>query len=199
MKEALAEKDAALSASQSDNAALQLKASTTKQHCIFFDEPWIVETTYHRLSGTVPSDREGHYFLALQGMPHLSYHGYNGVVSNCSFLIPWRLVPEVQASLACMDPAGVCCGNQSSGSSSEHAAGKLVLVGGQGQRECTSKEVCHLDLQSMTWELPSSARMHWNTVQASCAIMSSSKVCTGHPSWACRQCDAPYAAAAMAR
>lgn len=32
----------------------------------------------------------------------------------------------------------------------------------------------------MTWELPSSARMHWQTVQASCAIMSSSKVCTEH-------------------
>lgn len=68
LKESLAERDAALAASQSENAALQLKASTTKQHCIFFDEPWIVETTYHKLRGTVPSDREGHYLLALQGL-----------------------------------------------------------------------------------------------------------------------------------
>ena len=68
LKESLAERDAALAASQNENAALQLKASTTKQHCIFFDEPWIVETTYHKLRGTVPSDREGHYLLALQGL-----------------------------------------------------------------------------------------------------------------------------------
>jgi hypothetical protein len=55
-------------------------------------------------------------------------------------------------------------------------SGKLVLLGGQGPREGTAKEVCHLDLQSMTWEKPMSARMHWQTVQASCTIMSSSKV-----------------------
>lgn len=69
LKEALAERDAALSASQSDNATLQLKASATKQHYIFFDEPWIVETTYHKLRGAVPCDREGHCLLALQGLP----------------------------------------------------------------------------------------------------------------------------------
>jgi hypothetical protein len=62
-------------------------------------------------------------------------------------------------------------------SSSKHSAGKLVVVGGQGQRECTSKEVCHLDLQCMTWERASSAQMQWQTVQASYAVMSSSKVC----------------------
>jgi TolA-binding protein len=96
LKEALAERDAALAASQSENAVLQLKASTTKQHCIFFDEPWIVENTHHKLRGTVPSDREGHYLVALQGLLHLLMHESiftkPVTVPSCGFLCPERWV-----------------------------------------------------------------------------------------------------------
>lgn len=93
IKESLADRDAALATSQSENAALQLKASTTKQHCIFFDEPWIVETTYHKLRGTVPSDREGHYLLALQGLlPHFTNQSSIVVIVFESVL--WFLSPR---------------------------------------------------------------------------------------------------------
>jgi DNA repair exonuclease SbcCD ATPase subunit len=67
LKDTLAERDAALATSQSENAALILKASTTKQHCILFDEPWIIEITHHKLKGALPADREGQMLLALQG------------------------------------------------------------------------------------------------------------------------------------
>lgn len=54
-------------------------------------------------------------------------------------------------------------------------AGKILLLGGQGRREGTASEVWHLDLSTMVWEQAQSARMHWQTVQASCATMGTSK------------------------
>jgi DNA repair exonuclease SbcCD ATPase subunit len=69
VKDLLSDRDAALATCQYENGELQLRASTTKQHCIIFDGPWILETTHHRLKGSLPQDREGQTLQALQGEP----------------------------------------------------------------------------------------------------------------------------------
>ena len=67
LRDALSDREAALAVAQADNAELQLRASTSKQHCIMFADAWIIETTHHRLKGTLPLDREGASLLALPG------------------------------------------------------------------------------------------------------------------------------------
>jgi hypothetical protein len=68
LKALLAEKEAALAASLTENTDLVLRASIGKAHRIMFDDPWIVETTHHRCKGeALPLDREGQTLLALPG------------------------------------------------------------------------------------------------------------------------------------
>lgn len=68
LRDALAERETAIAVAQADNSELQLRASTTKQHCIMFSDAWIVETTHHRLKGSLPLDREGASLVAVPGV-----------------------------------------------------------------------------------------------------------------------------------
>lgn len=68
LRDALTEREFSLAVAQADNSELQLRASTTKHHCIMFGDAWIVETTHHRLKGSLPLDREGAALLALPGV-----------------------------------------------------------------------------------------------------------------------------------
>lgn len=67
LRDALAERESTLAVAQADNSELQLRASTTKNHCIMFGDAWIIETTHHRLKGPLPLDREGASLLAVPG------------------------------------------------------------------------------------------------------------------------------------
>lgn len=67
LRDALAERETTLGVAQAENSELQLRASTTKHHCIIFGDAWIIETTHHRLKGTLPLDREGASLVAIPG------------------------------------------------------------------------------------------------------------------------------------
>lgn len=174
LQEALVERTTQLEELRATNSELVLQSSRTKEHDILFGEPWIIETSHHRLHGTRPRAREGNVLVAMHGAPAIPAAMVSVCDTRGAMRLMWADPRALQGRKAGLQPGSTKCARVNQPGA---IAGMLVMLGGHGD-SALGQEVCHLDLASMTWHQRPTARQQWTSVQASAAVLSRTKVCS---------------------